>query len=70
VNTPAGTPARLENRDIVAEFREFMTGNKPGHSGAQNEHLSGRTSLNYRRRGIGYPDSTEAGSGDCDCASL
>src|SRR6185369_2011925 len=42
VYTPARTRSRFENSHVVPELRQFISSNKPGHSGAQNEHLFGR----------------------------
>src|ERR1041384_213512 len=42
VHAPAGSCSRFKNSDVVTSLRQFVSSNKPGHSGAQNEHLFGR----------------------------
>ena len=42
VNAAAGTCACLEDHHVMAQLRELVSSDKPGHSSAQNKHLPGR----------------------------
>jgi hypothetical protein len=58
VDAAARTRSGLENRDVVTEFGEFVSGNKPGHSGAQYEHLFGRARKNCYAGCLDQPDTS------------
>jgi hypothetical protein len=69
VNAAARTRARFEHRDVVTKLCELVSSNKPGHSGAQYEHLFGRAFNYFRRHAYTQCTANQTGACNSKCAA-